>query len=234
MSRPQKVPQSEYDRVLKNLKRQFKAAEKAGVDLSGIKIPAKVKQPTTASIAKIEAVKSQISRQRAAEKAHKKYISPEETAKREEKARKSKQQQAYKQAKQREKARQRRARERLPYGARGDLILDNFRAALDKYDAAIYFRSMPKWFINMRNGKVMTLKYLLEGAIGKFGEDEIVKRIELHATEFNELFDAILFAYLEEGTEDAVDNNLERFKELLYSDPLTIDEKTEEVLLLMR
>lgn len=234
MPRPQKVPQSEYDRVFKNLKRQFKAAEKAGVDLADISIPAKVQKPTTASIKKIETVKAQISRKRRAKRAHEKYISPEETAKREKKKREARQAQAYREAKRREKARQRRAKERLPYGARGDLILDNFRAALDKYDAAIYFRSMPKWFINMRKGKVMTLKYLLEGAIGKFGEDEIIKRIELNATEFNELFDAILFAYLEEGTEDAVDNNLERFKELLYSDPLTMDEKTEEELLLMR
>ena len=232
MTRPQKVPRSEYDRVLNNLKRQFRAAEKAGVNVSAIKIPAEVKQPTTASIAKIEAVKFQISRQRAAERAHKKYISPEETAKREKKARKSRQEQAYKQARQREKARQRRAKERLPYGARGDLILNNFRAALDKYDAAISFRSMPKWMVDMRNGKVLTLKILFDGAITQFGENEIMKRLELNAQEFNKLFDDILFGYLEEGTEDAIDNNLERFRELLYADPLSMEDSTEEELLM--
>lgn len=225
----EKVEKSEYDRIRRNLLKQFKAAEKAGVDVSGIKIPKHVEVPTTASIEKIAEIKKQITKLRRAATFKKRREATRESRerKRMERIAQEKKRQQYKSYKRREKTRKERAKKQLPFGSRGGLIIQKFLDAAKRYDASLNFKSKYTAYYGMRDGKVLTAKLLVESAIKEFGEDVVAKRIEDNATRFNEIFDTVLYSYV---GEEELDNALLEIEELLFSRQMELEDRLEDIL----
>lgn len=225
----EKVKKSEYNRIYRNLLRQLNAAKKAGADVSDIKMPMRVKSPTTASVAKIAQVRTEITKRRRALTFRKRREATREARERKqaEDIAKEKKRQQYKSYKRREKARKQRAKKQLPFGARGTTIIQKFLEAAKRYDASLNFKTKYSAYYGMRDGKVLTAKLLVEGAIKDFGKDVVAKRIEDNAVRFNEIFDTILYSYTDE---DEIDNALVEIEEFLFAKRVELEDRTEDIL----
>ena len=227
--RPQKVPKSDYDRVYRNLRRQYNEAKKSGIDLDGVTLPKRVSGPTTASVAKISETKAQITNKRRAAtfKKRREATREEREKKQSEDIAKERKRQQYKAYKRREKARKERAKKQLPFGARGTQIIQKFLEAAKRYDASLNFKTKYSAYYSMRDGKVLTARLLVEGAIKEFGKDVVARRIEDNAVRFNEIFSDVLYSYT---GEEELDNALAEIEELLFAKRLELENKTENIL----